>query len=67
MSAKEWYSVELPVQYVGLFKYYLSENDIYFEPSEADYLVHLSCHMTKEESELANSFLKLIKGAVENG
>lgn len=67
MSAKEWYHVELPVQYVELFKYFLRENDIYFEPSEAHYLVHLSCEMTEEESELANSFLDLIKGAAKNG
>lgn len=63
MSAKEWYHVELPVQYVELFKYYLRENDIYFEPSEANYLVHLSCEMTREECELANAFIKLIKEA----
>lgn len=63
MSAKEWYHVELPVQYVELFKYYLRENDIYFEPSEAQYLVHLSCEMTEEDAEKANSFIKLIKGA----
>ena len=63
MSAKEWYHVELPVQYIELFKYYLRENNIYFEPSEANYLVHISCEMTQEECEAANSFIKLIKGA----
>lgn len=67
MSAKEWYNVELPVQYVNLFKHYLREHDIYFEPSEADYLIHLSCHMTEEERELADEFLRLIRGVVNNG
>ena len=67
MPAKEWYHVELPVQYVELFKYYLRENDIYFEPSEANYLVHLSCQMDEEEAEKANGFIKLIKGAANHG
>lgn len=66
MSAKEWYHIELPLQYVELFKYYLRENDIYFEPSEANYLVHLSCHMTVEDCEKANEFVKLIKGAANH-
>lgn len=67
MSAKEWYHVELPLRYVELFKYYLRENDIYFEPSEADCLVHISCKMTEEECDAVNEFLELIKGAANNG
>lgn len=63
MSTKEWYHIELPEQYVELFKYYLRENNIYFEPSETDYLVHISCEMTSEDAEKVNSFIRLIKGA----
>lgn len=66
MSVKVWYNVELPMQYANLFKYYLRENDIYFEPSEAGHLIHIECLMTKEELETANSFLELIRGAEQD-
>lgn len=60
MSAKEWYSVELTNEYADLFKYYLRENKIYFEPSSAYNLVHFECLMTKDEYEMTQSFLELI-------
>lgn len=61
MFEKQWYSVELTNEYANLFKYYLGENDIYFEPSSAGNLIHFECLMTKEEHEMTNSFLGLIR------
>lgn len=63
MSTQEWYSVELTEAYANLLKHYLRENDIYFEPSSADNLIHFECLMTEDKRDKVNSFLKLIRDA----
>lgn len=41
-----------------LFKKYLSENNIYFEPSEIDDSVYFLCQMTDEELDKANEWIE---------
>lgn len=54
---KKWYNVALSQEGARLFKHYLRENDIYFEPSQYYELIHLECFMTKEEMLKANNWL----------
>lgn len=54
-----WYGVELTVEKAELFKQYLRDHNIQFEPSESyDNLVYLTCYMPKEELDKADEFLK---------
>ena len=55
---RKWYSVELPKNEATEFKYYLKENNIKFEPSEAYNLIHFQCYMTFEELYAANRYLE---------
>ena len=55
---KTWYSIELSQRYAGIFKNYLRNADIYYEPSEAGLGIHFECHMTEEEYESASIFLR---------
>lgn len=41
-----------------LFKQYLIEHDVYFEPSEVGDSVYLSCKMTDEELGEANKWIE---------
>lgn len=41
-----------------LFKSYLREHNIYFEPSELGDSVHFSCKMTEEELNQANKWIE---------
>lgn len=50
-------SVELTRESATLFKNYLRENDIYFEASEADNLIHFSCELSWEEMKKANRWI----------
>ena len=59
---KKWYNVALSPEGARLFKHYLRENDIYFEPSQYYELIHLECFMTKEEMLKANNWL--LKGEI---
>lgn len=59
-TKREWYNVELSKRHAEDFKHYLSENDIYFEPSEAGPMVHFSCYLNEIEYETINSALKFI-------
>lgn len=55
---REWYSNELSKEGAELYKQYLRQHDIYFEPSACYDLVHFECLMTQEEARLANVFLE---------
>ena len=55
---KTWYGIELSGRYVDMFKAYLRNADIYYEPSEAGTAVHFECRMTEEEYESASEFLR---------
>lgn len=57
-SEKNWYSIELSKKYAGVFKAYLRNADIYYEPSEAGQGTHFECRMTEEEYESASIFLR---------
>lgn len=41
-----------------LFKKYLNERDIYFEPSELADSIYFSCEMTEEELNEANKWIE---------
>ena len=66
MTERKWWSCQVDRETAEKYKAYFRENDIYFEPSEADYMVHLSCEMNEEEYELAEQFLKLLREASLN-
>ena len=55
---KLWYSVELSKDNADIFKEYLHNNDIRFEPSECYNLIHFECCMTPDELKSANEFLQ---------
>lgn len=57
MHIKHWYSVELTRDKADVFKQYLKENNIKFEPSEAYNLIHIQCYMSLDEQFLANKYL----------
>ena len=52
-----WYSVELTLDNAEIFREYLRENGIKFEPSGCYNLVHFECYMTNEERKAANKFI----------
>ena len=54
---KTWCSIELNDDNAEIFRHYLKENDIYFEPSGCYELVHFECLMTNDECKAANEFL----------
>ena len=64
-STKTWYSIELNDDNAEIFRHYLRENGIYFEPSGCYTLVHFECLMTNDERKAANEFLheNIFKGA----
>ena len=55
---KEWYSVELDEDTAEIFRHYLRERGIRYEPSSAWNLVHFECYMTNEERKAANDFIQ---------
>lgn len=55
---RDWYGTELTKEGAELFKDYLRLNDIYFEASQADDLVHFECFMTVPELYSANDWLE---------
>lgn len=54
---RDWYGTELTKEGADLFKQYLNQNDIYFEASEADNLIHFECFMTDDELYSANEWI----------
>lgn len=54
---RDWYGTELTKEGAELFKEYLRHNDIYFEASQADSLIHFECFMTDEELYSADIWL----------
>lgn len=54
---RDWYGTELTKEGAAAFKLYLLQNDIYFEASEADNLVHFECFMTMSELYSANEWI----------
>ena len=55
---RDWYGTELSKEGAELFKDYLRLNDIYFEASQADDLVHFECFMTMPELYSANEWIE---------
>lgn len=53
-----WYSVELTLDNAEIFREYLHNNDIRFEPSGCYNLVHFECYMTNDERKAANNFIQ---------
>lgn len=58
MNERVWYGVELTVDNAEVFKYYLRENGIKYEPSSCYNLIHFEAYMTNEERKAANNFLQ---------
>lgn len=54
---EKWYSVELTKDKAELFKKYLHEHCIDFEPSEAHNFIHFECLMDLKELDAANEWL----------
>ncbi len=54
---KRWYSVEMTKERAELFKVYLGEHSVTFEPSEAFNLIHFECLMTQDELTSANEWI----------
>ncbi len=57
---REWCSVELSRSNAELLKAYLNKYGIYFEPSEAYYLIHFEILMKEDEIAHVNRFLDTI-------
>lgn len=55
---RDWYGTELTKEGAELFKDYLRLNDIYFEASQANELVHFECFMTTDELYSANDWIE---------
>ena len=55
---RDWYGTELTKEGARIFKLYLLRNDIYFEASEADDLIHFECYMNAPELYLANKWIE---------
>lgn len=61
MEDKQWWSVQVDKQTGEKYKQYFRENDIYFEPSEAYDLVHISFKVSEKElKELDNWIRKVL-------
>ena len=57
---RKYVSCELSAGQAEKFKKYLKENNIRYETSEADTLIHFECYMNQSEMEKANSLLDTI-------
>lgn len=57
-ATKAWYSIELSRKHADIFKLYLRNEEIYYEPSEAGLAIHFECHMTEKEYGAASQFLR---------
>ena len=55
---EENYSIELPRDKAELFKKYLRDQGIEFEPSEAQNLIHIECLMTLDEFYVAAAWVE---------
>ena len=55
---RTWCSVELNEDNAEIFRHYLRERGIKYEPSSAWNLIHFECYMTNEERKAANIFLQ---------
>ena len=58
---KKYYHVELNQQEAELFKVFLKENNIYFEPSNCYNLVHFAVKCNLEEVKKVNDFLDTLQ------
>lgn len=55
---RTWYGVELDEDTAEVFRHYLRERGIRYEPSSAWNLIHFECYMTKDERKAANEFIQ---------
>ena len=55
---RAWYGTELTKEGAEVFRLYLLQNEIYFEASQADNLVHFECFMTMPELYSANEWIE---------
>lgn len=58
MIGKKRWGCQVDKKTAEKYKQYFRENDIYFEPSEAYDLVHISFMVTDEEMEALDEWLK---------
>ena len=58
MIERVWYGVELTTDNAEVFKHYLRENSIKYEPSSCYNLIHFEVYMTNDERKAANNFLQ---------
>lgn len=58
MTSKQWWSCQVNKQAAEKYKQYFRENDIYFEPSEAYNLVHISFQVSEEELKAMDNWIR---------
>ena len=58
MTGKQLWSCQVDKKTAEKYKQYLRENNIYFEPSEAYDLVHISFMVTDEELKALDEWVK---------
>lgn len=58
MSNKQWWSCQVDKPTAEKYKQYFRENDIYFEPSEAYSLVHISFEVSDEELKAMDDWIR---------
>ena len=58
MTGKKRWGCQVDKRTAEIYKQYFKENDIYFEPSEAYDLVHISFMVTDEEMKALDEWLK---------
>ena len=56
-NIRVWFHINMTRENADIFKEYLHEKEIYFEPSENYDFVHFACYMTNKERRAANQFL----------
>lgn len=54
---RAWYGVNMSSEKANIFKDYLREHDIQFEPSSAFNQIHIECLMTEAEAEAFNKWI----------
>lgn len=58
MTNKQWWSCQLDKPTAEKYNQYFRENDIYFEPSEAYNLVHISFQISEEELKAMDNWVR---------
>ena len=58
MTGKKRWGCQVDKKTAEIYKQYFRENDIYFEPSEAYDLVHISFMVTDEEMKALDKWIK---------